>query len=120
VWFQLERGTRLGLEQTAGAVRIAHYAIRVAPFDRQTVTRRFAQLGVRVLPAADEPEVIRFADDNGIIVELRAAAAAPQQARAGAPAARYARHRTFPRDQRRSRLPVGTRRLPAEGSLRVR
>jgi catechol 2,3-dioxygenase-like lactoylglutathione lyase family enzyme len=85
VWFQLERGTRLGLEQTAGAVRIAHYAIRVAPFDRQTVTRRFGELGVRVLPAADEPDVIRFADDNGIIVELRAAAA-PQQARSGAPA----------------------------------
>ena len=75
VWFQLERGTRLGLEQTAGVVRIAHYAIRVAPFDRQTVTGRLGELGVRVLPAADEPDVIRFADDNGIIVELRAASA---------------------------------------------
>lgn len=72
VWFQLERGTRLGLEQTAGAVRIAHYAIRVAPFDRQAVTSRLSQLGVRVLPAPDEPDVVRFADDNGIIVELRA------------------------------------------------
>ncbi len=75
VWFQLERGTRLGLEQTAGGVRIAHYAIRVAPFDRQTVTRRLGELGVRVLPASDEPDVIRFADDNGITVELRAATA---------------------------------------------
>jgi catechol 2,3-dioxygenase-like lactoylglutathione lyase family enzyme len=85
VWFQLERGSRLGLEQTAGGVHIAHYAIRVAPFDRQTVNRRLGELGVRVLPAPDEPDVIRFADDNGIIVELRAANAGQQQARAGAP-----------------------------------
>jgi catechol 2,3-dioxygenase-like lactoylglutathione lyase family enzyme len=70
VWFQLERGTRLGLEQTAGGVRIAHYAIRVAPFDRQTVTRRLGELGVRVLPVPDEPDVLRFADPDGITVEL--------------------------------------------------
>ncbi len=71
VWFQLERGTRLGLEQTTGPVRIAHYAIRVAPFDRQTVTTRLGELGTRVLPSPDEPDVVRFADDNGIVVELR-------------------------------------------------
>ena len=84
VWFQLERGTRLGLEQNASGVRIAHYAIRVAPFDRQTVTRRLGELGARVLPAPDEPDVVRFADNNGIIVELRAINAG-QQAQAGAP-----------------------------------
>jgi hypothetical protein len=28
------------------------------------------ELGVRVLPSADEPGVVRFADDNGIIVEV--------------------------------------------------
>jgi catechol 2,3-dioxygenase-like lactoylglutathione lyase family enzyme len=71
VWFQLERGTRVGLEQTQGAVRIAHYAIRVAPFDRGMLTNRLRELGSRVLPAPDEPDVFRFADDNGIIVELR-------------------------------------------------
>jgi catechol 2,3-dioxygenase-like lactoylglutathione lyase family enzyme len=70
VWFQLERGTRLGLEQTRGDVRIAHYAIRIAPFDRQMVTRRLGELGVRVLTASDEPDVVRFADHDGITVEL--------------------------------------------------
>jgi len=70
VWFQLDRGTRIGLEQTAGAVRIAHYAIRVGPFDRAMLANRLRELGSRLLPAPDEPDVVRFADDNGIIVEL--------------------------------------------------
>jgi catechol 2,3-dioxygenase-like lactoylglutathione lyase family enzyme len=73
VWFQLDRGTRIGLEQTVGAVRIAHYAIRVAPFDRAMLANRLRNLGARTLPAPDEPDVVRFADDNGIIVELRVA-----------------------------------------------
>ena len=75
MWFQLERGTRLGLERTTGAARIAHYAIRVAPFDRDALTNRLRELGTRVLPAQDEPDVVRFADDNGIVVELRIASA---------------------------------------------
>jgi catechol 2,3-dioxygenase-like lactoylglutathione lyase family enzyme len=75
VWFQLERGTRVGLEQTAGPVRIAHYAIRVAAFDRGMLTSRLQELGSRAQPAPDEPDVLRFADDNGIIVELRVASA---------------------------------------------
>jgi len=73
VWFQLDRGTRIGLEQTAGAVRIAHYAIRVTPFDRGMLANRLRELGARTLPAPDEPDVVRFADDNGIVVELRVA-----------------------------------------------
>ncbi len=72
VWFQLDRGTRLGLEQTADAARIAHYAVRVAPFDRERLTKRLGELGVRLLPAPDERDVVRFADDNGIVVELLA------------------------------------------------
>jgi catechol 2,3-dioxygenase-like lactoylglutathione lyase family enzyme len=75
VWFQLERGTRLGLEQTTGTARIAHYAIRVAPFERDALVSRLRELGTRVLPAPDEPDVLRFADDNGIVVELRVASA---------------------------------------------
>jgi catechol 2,3-dioxygenase-like lactoylglutathione lyase family enzyme len=75
VWFELERGTRVGLQQTAGAARIAHYAIRVAAFDRAALANRLGERGARVLPSADEPEVVRFADDNGIVVELRAASA---------------------------------------------
>jgi catechol 2,3-dioxygenase-like lactoylglutathione lyase family enzyme len=75
VWFQLERGTRLGLEQTGSAVRIAHYAIRVAAFNRAMLISRLRELGTGAQPAPDEPDVVRFADDNGIIVELRIATA---------------------------------------------
>jgi catechol 2,3-dioxygenase-like lactoylglutathione lyase family enzyme len=71
VWFQLDRGTRIGLEQTAGSVRIAHYAIRVAPFDRAMLANRLRELGARTQAAPDEPDVVRFADDNGIVVEIR-------------------------------------------------
>jgi hypothetical protein len=75
VWFDLARDTRLGLEEAAPgqAPAIAHYAIKVAPFDRSALEARLRELGTRALPAADEPGVARFADDNGIIVEVRAA-----------------------------------------------
>jgi catechol 2,3-dioxygenase-like lactoylglutathione lyase family enzyme len=72
VWLQLERGTRVGLQQVADGARIAHYAVRVATFDRETLTKRLGESGARLLPAPDEPEVVRFADDNGIVVELLA------------------------------------------------
>jgi len=75
VWFDLARGTRVGLEQSQNGARIAHYAVRVAPFDRAALTNRLRELGARVLPAPDEPDVFRFADDNGIVVDLRVASA---------------------------------------------
>jgi catechol 2,3-dioxygenase-like lactoylglutathione lyase family enzyme len=75
VWFHLERNTRLGLEEASRgqAPAIAHYAIKVAPFDRSALETRLRELGTRMLPAADEPDVVRFADNNGIIVEVRVA-----------------------------------------------
>ena len=75
VWFRLARNTRLGLEEAAPgeAPAIAHYAIAVAPFDRRAFDARLRQLNARLIPSADEPDVIRFADDNGIVVEVRAA-----------------------------------------------
>jgi catechol 2,3-dioxygenase-like lactoylglutathione lyase family enzyme len=75
LWFHLERDTRLGVEETAPgqAPMIAHYAIKVAPFDRRALETRLRGLGARMLPALDEPEVVRFADNNGIIVEVRVA-----------------------------------------------
>jgi catechol 2,3-dioxygenase-like lactoylglutathione lyase family enzyme len=75
VWFQLERGTRLGLEEAAAgqAPAIAHYTISVAPFDRRALETRLRDLGAQTLPAPDEPDVVRFADNNGILVEVRAA-----------------------------------------------
>jgi catechol 2,3-dioxygenase-like lactoylglutathione lyase family enzyme len=73
VWFALERGTRIGLQQVAAgrSPSIEHFAIRVAAFDRTAVLRRLGELSVDVVPSADEPDVIRFRDDNGIVVELR-------------------------------------------------
>ncbi len=75
VWFHLERNTRLALEQVSPgqAPTIAHYAITVAPFDRGALEARLRELGGRVLPAADEPDVVRFTDNNGLIVEVRVA-----------------------------------------------
>ena len=75
VWLHLERNTRIGLEEAASgqAPTIAHYAITVAPFDRRAAEARLKELKVRVLPSTDEPDVLRFADDNGIIVEVKAA-----------------------------------------------
>jgi hypothetical protein len=45
----------------------------VAPFDRNTVTSGLQQIGMKVLPSQDEPEVIRFDDNYGITVELKPA-----------------------------------------------
>ena len=74
VWFQLERGTRIGLQQVTSGQKpsIGHFAIKVAPFDRGALTTRLRELSAEVLPSSDEPDVVRFRDNNGIIVELRA------------------------------------------------
>jgi catechol 2,3-dioxygenase-like lactoylglutathione lyase family enzyme len=73
VWFELERGTRIGLQQVVDGrpPSIGHFAIKVAPFDRAALVTRLRELSADVLPSADEPDVVRFRDDNGIIVELR-------------------------------------------------
>jgi catechol 2,3-dioxygenase-like lactoylglutathione lyase family enzyme/predicted enzyme related to lactoylglutathione lyase len=75
VWLQLARNTRLGLEQAAVGQppTISHYTIKVASFDRGALETRVREAGGRVLPAPDEPDVVRFADNNGIIVEVRVA-----------------------------------------------
>jgi hypothetical protein len=73
VWFNLDRNTRLGLQQIADgrAPAISHYAIKVAPFDRAAVLARLREVGATVLPSSDEPDVLRFTDNNGIVVELK-------------------------------------------------
>jgi catechol 2,3-dioxygenase-like lactoylglutathione lyase family enzyme len=74
VWFNLERNTRLGLQPALdGKPTIAHFAIKVRPFDRAALMARLNQLGARVLPSPDEPDIVRFLDNNGITVELRVA-----------------------------------------------
>jgi hypothetical protein len=55
-----------------GKPAIAHYAIKVAAFDRNALTTRLRELSAEILPSSDEPDVVRFRDNNGIIVELRA------------------------------------------------
>ncbi len=77
VWLRLERNTRIGLQRVpdGGAPRIAHFAIKVAAFDRAAVTARLRELGSEVLPSPDEPDVLRFLDDNKIVVELRTSTA---------------------------------------------
>jgi catechol 2,3-dioxygenase-like lactoylglutathione lyase family enzyme len=75
VWFHLERNTRLGLEEAPAGQEpsIAHYAINVAPFDRGALESRLREIGAVVVPAADEPGVVRFRDNNGIVVEAMVA-----------------------------------------------
>jgi len=74
VWLRLANNTRIGLEKVSGGLMpaIGHFAIKVAPFDRAAVTARLRELGANILPSSDEPDVFRFADNNGITVELRA------------------------------------------------
>ena len=73
VWLQLERNTRIGLQEAAAGQppSIAHYAINVAPFDRAALEARLRQLNARILPSPDEPDVVRFEDNNGIVVEVK-------------------------------------------------
>ena len=46
-------------------------AIKVAPFNRAAVAARLQELGSRLLSSPDEPDGLRFADNNGIVVELK-------------------------------------------------
>jgi hypothetical protein len=66
-------GTRIGLQPVADgrAAAIDHYAIAVAPFDRGALAARPGERGAKILPSDDEPDVLRFLDDNGITVEVR-------------------------------------------------
>ena len=74
VWFQRAGGTRIGLQETSAGQppAIVHYALKVAPFDRRGLELRLKEVGSTVLTSADEPDVVRFAYNNGIIVEVRA------------------------------------------------
>ena len=71
VWFQIG-DTRLGLEQAPAGEkpRIAHYGVKVMPFDRGAVTAGLAKLGAAVVPSPDEPSVVRLRDPDGNMFEL--------------------------------------------------
>jgi hypothetical protein len=73
LWLQLEGNTRIGLQKAPAGQkpRIDHYCIKVAPFDKEAVAAGLRQIGLKVLPSSDEPEVLRFADNYDITVELK-------------------------------------------------
>ena len=72
VWFLMDKNTRIGLQTApSGKPSIDHFAIKVASFDRAALTARLNQAGAKILPSPDEPDVVRFLDNNGITVEVR-------------------------------------------------
>jgi hypothetical protein len=74
LWLNLKAETRIGLQPAAAAQapRIEHFCIKVRPFDREAVTSRLRKIGAEVLPSPDEPGIVRFLDNNRIMVELKA------------------------------------------------
>jgi catechol 2,3-dioxygenase-like lactoylglutathione lyase family enzyme len=75
LWINLEGNTSIGLQKVAGGAQptIEHYCIKVRPFDREAVAAGLRKIGAEVLPSLDEPGVLRFSDDNRIVVELKPA-----------------------------------------------
>jgi catechol 2,3-dioxygenase-like lactoylglutathione lyase family enzyme len=73
IWFQIG-DTRLGLEKVPVGQKphIAHFAVKVAAFDRDAVVAGLRKLGAEVLASPDETDVVRFRDVDGISVELKA------------------------------------------------
>jgi catechol 2,3-dioxygenase-like lactoylglutathione lyase family enzyme len=71
VWFQIG-DTRLGLEQAPAGQKpkIAHFGVKVMPFDRGAVTAGLAKLGAPALPSPDEPSAVRLRDPDGNVFEL--------------------------------------------------
>jgi predicted enzyme related to lactoylglutathione lyase len=73
IWFQIG-DTRLGLEKAPAGQkpRIAHFAVKVVAFNRDTVVAGLGKLGAEVVASPDETDVVRFRDVDGISVELKA------------------------------------------------
>jgi catechol 2,3-dioxygenase-like lactoylglutathione lyase family enzyme len=71
VWFQIG-DTRLGLEQAAPGQKphIEHFGVKVARFDRASISTALTKLGAEVIQTTEEPRVLRFRDPLGITVEL--------------------------------------------------
>lgn len=71
IWFTAAR-TRLGLEKMAAGQmpHIDRFGIRVAAFNRQSVTRKLEAAGVMLLPSTGD-NLLRFRDADGFTAELR-------------------------------------------------
>lgn len=74
LWLNLKADTRIGLQKAAAgqSPRIEHFCIKVRPFDRDAVVAGLKKIGAEVLASPDEAGVVRFLDNNRIMVELRA------------------------------------------------
>lgn len=75
LWLNLKANTRIALQQLpAGqSPRIEHFCIKVRPFDREAVIAGLKKMDAEVLASPDEPGIVRFLDNNRIMVELKAA-----------------------------------------------
>jgi hypothetical protein len=73
LWLNLKADTRIGLQRvpTGQSPRIEHFCIKVRPFDREAVTAGLKKIGAEVLPSPDEFGVLRFLDNNRIMMELK-------------------------------------------------
>jgi hypothetical protein len=73
LWLNLKADTRIGLQKApAGqSPRIEHFCIKVRGFDREAVTAGLKKIGAEVLASPDEPGIVRFLDNNRIMVELK-------------------------------------------------
>jgi len=74
IWFAAAK-TRLGLETAAAGKMpgVDHVCIKVAGFDRRTITDKLKKLGAEIAPNNDE-DLLRFKDPNGLLMELRSGA----------------------------------------------
>ena len=74
LWLNLKADTRIGLQPAPAGQqpRIEHFCIKVRPFDRDAVISGLKKIGAEVLASPDEAGVLRFLDNNRIMVELKA------------------------------------------------
>jgi hypothetical protein len=74
LWLKLKADTQIGLQKAPAGQppRIEHFCIRVRPFDRDAVSAGLKKIGAEVLASPDEPGIVRFLDNNRIMVELKA------------------------------------------------
>lgn len=74
IWFAAAK-TRLGLENVAAGKMpsVDHVCIKVAGFDRKAVADKLQKLGAEMAAANDE-NLLRFKDPNGLLTELKSGA----------------------------------------------
>lgn len=74
VWFDF-RDTSLLLEAAPYLYgqhpKIAHFCIKVEPFDRSTVEAGLVGLGAKIISANEEKDILRFIDPDGITIEIK-------------------------------------------------